>query len=288
MRWKMKFLECEAHIIVDGEELPEYGIEYDGETKTAVCWVPSQAGKSFSITGIPPKQSDIDVAIYFHTDGGFVGGNVFHKGRPWAPTSRSHVDTSATTSRPLMFASIELTDDDTLLNSANPKNLGEITLRIYHVEIKSENNPFKELAMSRLTNNQIHQRSKKAVTHKINLGPEVEQPAKTYTSCDSREMLCNLTFKYRSIDVLRANGIAPPSSIPPTDGKRKASEDDDGEDDDGKEQDSTEDDQEEEQDQAQLKTLLEQVKALEAKMTKARKTEHRPVFIPGEVIDLTL
>ncbi|KAG5340376.1 hypothetical protein C0989_001970 [Termitomyces sp. Mn162] len=252
MRWKMKFLECEAHIIADGEELPEYGIEYDGETKTAVCWVPSQAGKvsllydilvplfSFSITGIPPKQSDIDVAIYFHTDGGFVGGNVFHKGRPWAPTSRSHVDTSATTSRPLMFASIELTDDDTLLNSANPKNLGEITLRICHVEIKSENNPFKELAMSRLTNNQIHQRSKKAVTHKI-----------------------------------KANGIAPPSSIPPTDGKRKASEDDDGEDDDGKEQDSTEDDQEEEQDKAQLKTLLEQVKVLEAKMTKARKPNRK-------------
>ncbi|KAG5723450.1 hypothetical protein E4T56_gene17024 [Termitomyces sp. T112] len=129
--------------------------------------------------------------------------------------------------------------------------------------------------MSRLTNNQIHQRSKKAVTHKINLGPEVEQPAKTYTSCDSREMLCNLTFKYRSIDVLRANGIAPPSSIPPTDGKRKASEDDDGEDDDGKEQDSTEDDQEEEQDKAQLKTLLEQVKVLEAKMTKARKPNRK-------------
>ena len=41
----MKFLEFEAHINVDGEELSEYGIEYDEMTKTAICWVPSEAGK---------------------------------------------------------------------------------------------------------------------------------------------------------------------------------------------------------------------------------------------------
>ncbi|KAG6902266.1 hypothetical protein C0995_002417 [Termitomyces sp. Mi166 len=271
----MKFLNFEAHVVVDGERLPEYSVEYDEKTRTAVCWVPSQAGKPFSVTGLPLGRSDINAVVNVYADGAFVGGKAYKKGQSWTSMTRSHASTSATTSRPLMFASIDLTDDDTLLHSANIKNLGEITVRLSRVEIISEDAPFVHNETSSLTNNQIHERSKKAVTHKI-----------------------NFTFKYRSIDVLRADGIAPPpSKSPGTDGG------DDGE------QDSDEVDKEEEQDKARLKALLasplrflltylafqEQVNVLEAKMakkgTKSKKkvkTEHLPAFIPGEVIDLTL
>ncbi|KAG6868288.1 hypothetical protein C0993_005468 [Termitomyces sp. T159_Od127] len=325
----MKFLDFEAHIVVDGENLPEYGVEYNEKKKTAVCWVPSQAGKvrlsqiiaiscfngsfqTFSITGMPLGKSDVNIAGNVYADGFFVEGIVFRKGKSWSSMTWSAVSTSATTGRLLTFAPIELTgefeilnpsvirhlidasDDETILSSTNSEHLGQITITISRVEILSENMPFtKEESKSRFTNHQMHERCKKAMVHKINLGAEVTQSPCKLVSPKYLEELCTLTFNYRSIDVLRADGIAPPASVSSvTEGKRKSSEDDD----DDKGQNPDESDQEEEQDRAQLKALLGKINALEAKLAKKGakvkskkvKTEHRPAFIPGEVIDLTL
>ncbi|KAG6819639.1 hypothetical protein H0H93_009944, partial [Arthromyces matolae] len=158
-----------------------------------------------------------------------------------------------------------------------------------------------------LVDKKVHERSKKAMKHKISLGDEVKQPATQYQDFEIACVICRFIFKYRSLNILRADGIAPPASpspLPTTKGKRKASEaiDDDN---DNKDRISKQPDgppplsTELDEDEIQLKHLLEQVHSVKSRISakngvkttskKAKKVkkEHRPVFLSGEVIDLT-
>ncbi|KAG6910255.1 hypothetical protein DXG01_012066 [Tephrocybe rancida] len=259
-RWTMKFLDFEAHITVDGVDLPEYDVKYDEKTNEATCWVPSEAGKPFGITTKPLRRFTTDICADGYADGIGVAGSIFYKNKDYTRTNTiwDAVRTSAVTKRPLLFAPIELTDNDDYLNSPDTKNLGNIVVKLSQIKLGSAHSHFS--GSPDLAEKKVHERSKKAMVHKI-----------------------------------RADGIAPPAPAPPPttskDAKRKLSEEMDEED-----EQAPPEAADEGQDKAQLKALLEKINTLEAKIAKNGtkttskkkvKTEHRPVFVQGEVIDLT-
>ncbi|KAG6902267.1 hypothetical protein C0995_002418 [Termitomyces sp. Mi166 len=261
----MKVWDFEAHIVVDGKELPEYKFECDAQTRTASCWVPSQAGKPFLIAGMPGRQPDVTIAVKVYADGNYIDGFIFAKGTQWHPAIWSGARISVTSTRPLMFDSIEFTDDDSFLNSTNTKDLGDITLYITQAEIITKLEGYRKLEGESGFINKVHERAKKAVTHKVNLGPETENPAGDLFQVRSISPVYKLIFRYRPIDVLRADGIAPPTPAAHlTEGKRKALCDGPG-DDDG----------------------YDDEKAAKIKSKKKAKTE-RPSLSIGEVIDSIL
>ncbi|GLB40681.1 hypothetical protein LshimejAT787_0805520 [Lyophyllum shimeji] len=284
----MQLLGFDAYITVDGAKLPEYEVKLDDGAKTATCWIPSQAGKSFAINWRPLQPRPFDLDGQTCIDGLSIGGKLLRRNLTIL-RSQDHCITSSTTSRPLSFSSIQLTDDDAYLNSENIENLGDIVLGISRVEITGETQPKNR---SGHMDWKVHERSKKAMVHRIKLGEEVQRPDNNRVM--STETICTLatfTFKYRSIDVLRADGIAPLDAAAQsnTGCKRKA----------GKRGDASSEDENHESDGEDEAELQAQLRLIQAKLAKKRgksktkkiKTEPisvaRPRLIPGEIIDLT-
>lgn len=97
-------------IQVEGSDLPEYKAEYDEETQTARCWIPSEPGQEFVIFCQQAESSRFETAARIFLDGKkssaacmFIGGTFSLSGRI------SGVRTSATTKRALQFAMIGTT-----------------------------------------------------------------------------------------------------------------------------------------------------------------------------------
>ncbi|KAF8072186.1 hypothetical protein FPV67DRAFT_925272 [Lyophyllum atratum] len=286
----MKFLGFEAYVTVDGVNLPEYDATTNEGSKTMSCWIPSEAGKPFAVNWRSEELRPFATCGWVHIDGISVGGR-FGK-EDGGLSSQNDMQTSSTTTRPLLFASIELTDDDEYLAPEKTKDLGDIILRIRHVELQQ-----RKAATGRILPviEKVHERSKKAMTHQVRFGEEVLH-RKPYESIANKTIseLATFIFRYRSIDVLRADGIAP-SEPASQKGKRKVDETDNASDKDT--EDGPEGDEEENQ-QAELKALLARIDTIQSNLAKKGsksmgakrvKTEARvrPLFIPGEVIDLT-
>lgn len=49
MQSTLSLRDFSASICVDGLDLPYYGLEFDDETHTATCWIPSSEGKEYSV-----------------------------------------------------------------------------------------------------------------------------------------------------------------------------------------------------------------------------------------------
>lgn len=153
--------------------------------------------------------------IYLDGQSRGIGGKVMYAGasRTYEMTG---VSTSNVTEKPFMFSPLELTDDDEYLQQGTTAGLGDVKLAISYAT----------LGLASVNSNvnynpigKIHERSKKAIGHKIGLGEEIRK----ISSCVStirHGPVVTFIFKYRPIDMLRANGIAPPA---PEDRKRAAS-----------------------------------------------------------------
>lgn len=110
-----------------------------------------------------------------------------------------------------MFSSLEVTDDDAYLSADG--DIGEIRLQINRVvplQLKAL-----QKSMTPSLDQKVHERSKKAVVHRIGFGEEkVVSNSTSSWKIERVERLANFVFKYRNIDMLQANGIAPPSPEP--------------------------------------------------------------------------
>ncbi|KAF9463927.1 hypothetical protein BDZ94DRAFT_578440 [Collybia nuda] len=297
------FGKFEVSVVVDGKALPEYGITTSEATKSVACWIPSQEGK-VGVNFLCPVQAGSEVynnvqafsvmlenksypkalKISVMVDGERINSMVLH---PEAVTRHrfSDIITSSTTYRDLLFSRIELTDDDDFLN-ANVKDLGEISLCVYTGTIGGARSDF---TTYKIPEKKVHERSKKALGHQVKFGKEKFMAPQNFVNFTVTELIATFVFKYRSIDILRADGIAPPD---PAVNKRKANgaTDDEIEDEDG-------DEDQDEDDERELKALLEQVNKIQSKLAKKlskkagpkkkMKREPRPLLISGEVIDLT-
>ncbi|KIJ60389.1 hypothetical protein HYDPIDRAFT_32354 [Hydnomerulius pinastri MD-312] len=271
-----------AGIRVDGEFLQAYDVEMLPEENKVTCWVASEAGKNFSVVW-----QDLNFTRHFNllgelkVDGTWAGGKLFKPLLPNQPVSSTlisaelkFVNTSPTTARPLAFSKLQTTDEDQYLKSA-PSGLGEITLTIRLVAVLGVG---LQQGIGSILNTKVHERSKKAFSHCIGFGDETTVPVQHAVQVQplTQKPFVTFVFKYRPLDRLMADGIAP--ALPLL--KRAAPEVDDGED---EKPDSSQDDA-----MREIATLREQVKKLEVKLINARKASGKRVKVEdSDVIDLT-
>ncbi|TFK35790.1 hypothetical protein BDQ12DRAFT_687554 [Crucibulum laeve] len=283
-----------AWVTVDDAELPIYGVEVDHHQNRVSAWIPSEAGKSFTVHW---KDNNLTShsAGYVSVDGVNCGGRVLYRHGTGETTQRG-VYTSATTLRPFMFSSLNLTDDDSYLGSASSENIGEILLEISWIEPGQKS----VLAGTKVPEaEKVHERSKKATAHRVGFGAEKYEAPQHGISVTILRKIATFVFKYRALDMLKATGIvnnAGPSNArmarlpdseapaPPQAGqKRKAPEPP------VKEEIDEEEEVDEEGIEEELKALQARMDAVKAKKNrggKRIKSETRKI-VSGEVIDLT-
>ncbi|KAJ7759325.1 hypothetical protein DFH07DRAFT_940100 [Mycena maculata] len=272
---------------VDGVKVSEYSPEYSADRKEATCWIPSEVNKKFSIHWTDSK-ADRTRKIYgfVRIDGIDCGGRelIFAKtGGKWIGTGhRDSVSTSPTTRRPFIFGRQEITDDDNFLNAPISLDLGTIQLAFEDVVCYKTHPTLRQFVS--LPPRKLHEQSKKAMGHSVQFGRETRtwspyQSTTTETVCDTVERLAKFTFKYRPLDLLKANGIAPVDR--PRLEKRAAAVE-------------VVPDEDEEAIASKIKALQDQLAAVQNKkqrllpgrIKKEIKAE-TSIFLPGEVIDLT-
>ncbi|RDB29391.1 hypothetical protein Hypma_014838 [Hypsizygus marmoreus] len=201
-----------AWISVDDAEVPQYAIKHFPDLEQVICWIPSQADKQFAVCWKDPAGL-VESVGYLAVDGIPCGAKRLHaasfpgQGKRIETVKKGTVSTSLTTERPLSFARLELTDDDLYLNIPASPELGDIRLDVFEVQAEGDIGfsqpdmpPDKQI---------LHERTKKAVEHRVKLGDETQCQKKKFGKIRKVRCLCTFIFKYRPIEVLQANGIAP-------------------------------------------------------------------------------
>jgi len=195
---------------------------------------------------------------------------------------KSGFSTSSTTIRPFSFAPLQLTDDDAFLDSAS-KDLGEISIQIWRIAVAGINYKWGPAPVEQ----KVHERSKKATSHRVQLDAEVTRPHRNGRVARrlDKEPLLTFIFKYRPLELLQANGIAPLNK-----NKRQVSQPDLRH---VKKEHQDVIDIEDEEKAERMGALKEEPKGQPSKSdtrpAKRVKREplSRPAFVPGEIIDLT-
>ncbi|KAH7906537.1 hypothetical protein BJ138DRAFT_1117475 [Hygrophoropsis aurantiaca] len=269
-----------ARILVDGLPLQHYGIELEGENKVT-CWIPSEAGKRFSIFWEDVLQNRPNhESGRVRVDGIECGGvTLVSPVRDFLGANRAvemhYFHTSATTGRPFMFSDLQHTDDDAYLRSA-PGELGQIVLTIWPVIILSAG-PLK-LTEQPVQNQPVHERAKKSYSHCVTFGKEEALPLTqgVCTELISPVPLATFVFKYRSLARLIADGIAPPPPSPRP--NKRPFSDMDGGHDSGSEDEAV----------RQVQALTERVRQLEAELKDRKRAAKRArTEATDEIVDLT-
>ncbi|KIM80419.1 hypothetical protein PILCRDRAFT_822551 [Piloderma croceum F 1598] len=227
-------------------------------------------------------------AGYVYLDGVKCGGRFIWKSAHTQVNTveRSSAATSMTTERPYVFSPIEFTDEDTsLYQNASLHALGEISIKIWRVAVEiggARSDPSTIFPDEQ----KVNEREKKALVHRVKLGEEVQATQSKVCTCAKLDSEPTVTFlfKYRPLDMLKANGL-----VPITSGKKRRAIVDPDEDNVKKEGSEIEDDD------AEIKTLEERMNILKARRAhrsgtgKRIKTEpqNENTFASTEIIDLT-
>ncbi|KAJ7121330.1 hypothetical protein C8R43DRAFT_1033875 [Mycena crocata] len=195
----------EAWIQVDRHDATLFQPEAVEAPTGQTCWIASELNKGFSIHW---KNTDVfcQTVARIWVDGIECSGEILRG--PNFAASVSGRRTSSSTVSPFVFSPLQLTDDDAFLGSAADMDVGLIRLEIWTINMTGTE-PYKNLAPAAET--KVHERDKKAVAHHIKFGqPEVQAP-RAAAIIEYLELipLVTFTFKYRSIDILRAHDIAP-------------------------------------------------------------------------------
>ncbi|KAE9390483.1 hypothetical protein BT96DRAFT_1024525 [Gymnopus androsaceus JB14] len=200
----LTFDHFSAWIEVDGSEVPVFDAQENNNEVTG--WIPSETGKKFCLklsTGT--RGSSMAADIYM--DGKPFSGKAIYAGPPRMFTI-SGVATSNTTEKPFMFSPLELTDDDDYLHTTTT-GLGDVKLVISYATFGGEVNQYHKYDPV----GKVHEKSKKATGHKIDLGQETSKAHSSTVVTTRHAVITTFVFKYRPIDMLRANGIAPPAPV---------------------------------------------------------------------------
>ncbi|KAJ7646769.1 hypothetical protein FB45DRAFT_181563 [Roridomyces roridus] len=296
---------------IEGVEAPEYGVETSVEDKTVTCWIPSELGK-VKLPGLGLRR-DRD-AYYRRRPSPSTGKTLGTTRTPWVivdldgthcpgmiirarsgrvPNAAEVAGgTDGSMLSAFMFSSLDLTDDDSFLGSSVNEDLGNIELSIYPVIEESFDEP-QQLCNPNLDKVTLHERSKKAVTQQITLAepePERYTVASSTITCSGPDIV-TFCFKYRPLDLLQANGIAPTTQVPKKEASSPAEEEVEVE--------------EDTVDEEEIRALRDRLSILEAKraVKKKKRVDVKSEFdllsdldprpkkklkIKREVIDLTL
>lgn len=214
----LKFQGYTAWISVDGQPLDTYAVETSLATNEVTCWIPSEAGKEFSVhcqNNVAPGLDTIGAFVYI--DGQECHGSLFERWNVNHTVKFSHAFVSDRTTKSFVFSNVRLTDEDEFVD-ASSADLGQIQVRVCKVVLGEYYNPPQNQLQ---TERKVHERSKKAVTHYVGLGEEtmIPQTMLRKSQCIGQP-LAKFTFKYRDRNLLKANGIIPVPALL----KRKASQ----------------------------------------------------------------
>ncbi|EIW84410.1 hypothetical protein CONPUDRAFT_135863 [Coniophora puteana RWD-64-598 SS2] len=207
----MRFGDFSASVIVDGSPLQEYDIVVDEDEQEVTCYIPSRSGKRFSV-----KWNDwmwergLDSSGYVTLDGLKCIGRVIDTTKD-NTAERSGFDLDERTVRDFMFSNLRLTDDDAYLRIPGLEKLGEISLEIWRGRCMG---PGAHLRFGTPNDNRIvHERTKKAMVHCVGFAEERSLLYPT-TSVNFHTLgthpAARFIFKYKPLEVLQAQGIAPP------------------------------------------------------------------------------
>ncbi|KAK0205072.1 hypothetical protein DFS33DRAFT_1325261 [Desarmillaria ectypa] len=212
----LSFGEFSAWVSIDGVEAEEYGMTVDGTRVT--CWIASEANKTFrlhwkdSVVSSPTRGNpSIDGTTYPPR---YIGS--LRRSEVFLGSVRD----SDSSKRPFMFTKLNLTDDDAYLNVAAPSSLGEIEVVLYRVERRRSRNhrpPLNNTSQGAdLTRRVYHEHNKKGIDHEISLGSprRVDSIIRRQHNplCFTKprgDPIVTFRFKYRPLDVLQAQDIAP-------------------------------------------------------------------------------
>jgi len=295
--------------MVEDKEVQHYAIHADPVKKEVSCWIASEAGKEFTVVWLE-HQADFPNAGFLYLDGCPVRAVSRSKGFHEGPSVFRDVAVSASLAAPYLFSPLIVTDDDTYLDSSSSSSVGEITLHIYRATapVATDKDEYGVLPQRP----KVHERSKKAVVHQVNYGNETIVPKRKMYDMKVIERLVTFIFKYRPLEMLQANEIAPRNpeplesqeialDTPPTSlGKREHSIpkvesdfEEESEDEDGKKERALL--AEAQRCQAEAERCQVEVERIrkarnskgDERPKKKVKAENKTFFIPGEVIDLT-
>lgn len=208
----------EVWIRVDGEKLPEYGMLNNSASGTTeiTCWIPSEVGKAFEICykdSIRAFATGTSIVM----DGNLChGAGLILLSRQEKPLSKSDtlvhrgVTVSNDSYRPFVFSSCQLTDDDGFISlSSDP---GQITIIVEQCAVGKQKKSFRKSFPKPFPKPMVHERAKKGIVQSVELGPERFQKATRTRTTTTIQRLVTFKFKYRPLDVLQADGIAPCST----------------------------------------------------------------------------
>ncbi|KAJ7451850.1 hypothetical protein B0H11DRAFT_1877124 [Mycena galericulata] len=197
-----------AWVEIEGVPAQEYQVEAHHNGRLVTCWIPSQTGKSFSVSW---RNTAIQVSTVGHVsvDGRECGGIVLHA--PSLECVKMEGVTGATTVRQFTFSSLTLTDDDSFLgNLVGNEKLGLIEVSIYPIQVTGY---VPMPSAPELPEIKIHERSSKSAgTQQVKLAEPklLPAPRPAVTSRFLGPAYVTFVFKYRPLDILQANGIAAP------------------------------------------------------------------------------
>ncbi|EIW53412.1 uncharacterized protein TRAVEDRAFT_60876 [Trametes versicolor FP-101664 SS1] len=201
-----------AHLCCDGVELETYDVQKE-DAKTVTCWISSEEGKTFTLHW-GEEAAATTAKIDGYVDGRHVCSSAFYD----QAEGRCKSLYTAGQERPFVFSPLILTDD-ILVSSKVDEELGSIRITMTRAQsflITDVPHPGYKVAEI----GAVHEKSKKAGVHAVSFG-EVKA-AEVVKSCTAvgleKEPFAIFKFRYRPLELLRANGIVP---LPPQDKKGK-------------------------------------------------------------------
>ncbi|KAJ3489990.1 hypothetical protein NLI96_g1760 [Meripilus lineatus] len=220
-----KFKGFEAYITDEKwNPLEEFMIEEFEDEKLVTCYVPSVSNQRFCIIArchTRLKDSLCWTSI-IHVDGTEIAYYLCGPS-PDDTCDLSTVNASENTGRPLTFSNLKLTDNDEEVDGTadDLESLGTITVYFARFCASGESESTTSAIAANLKDQVLHERNKKAGCHRVSLGDPIPVVAKPRAaligdlldSTDSPQF--RIMFRYRPIDLLQAQDIAPrPEPIP--------------------------------------------------------------------------
>ncbi|KZV90882.1 hypothetical protein EXIGLDRAFT_750442 [Exidia glandulosa HHB12029] len=204
-----------AWITCDGDKLDEYLVEVNAKDGDVVeCWVPSQAGKSFSVCWQNENKKPTATSGHIFIDGVDLASAIARPGRK-SHVERSGAKTTSSHLRPFQFSVLPLTDDEKVAPIIDPsvKEIGTIRVEITRVILGAEV-PFKAVTVEE--RGPVHEKAKKAGAHVTKFG-DMKRSTKGRTSAvsnapydpDRTTPWVTFIFRYRSREFLMAQDIIP-------------------------------------------------------------------------------
>ncbi|KAJ3843086.1 hypothetical protein F5878DRAFT_721733 [Lentinula raphanica] len=199
---------------------------YGGSTASASGWIPSEAGKKFSIYWHNAKR-DIALEAVVSIDGVECNRHVMlaasddFRDRP--DTVRvSYTRTSEATRRDFIFSVIQLTDDDEWLPLVDYTKFGVITLELWRLQVNRvvrQQLQHDSYAPVVLESQVLHEQTKRGGTHHVRFGNEYRASRPTVDMVDAQKLdrtpYVSFSFRYKPYDILLAQGVIPPRVVRP-------------------------------------------------------------------------